>query len=199
MLDYGYRSKCCFAPIRSGDKKLKNSTKKVKIWVCTKCGATDVDIVPKDQAQSQDKNEIPTDFINQPIVPKTVPFVDNEFLIELISFGYEKGMPPIQSNLLIDVRSVAAPDVYILKTEKSGLDKEVQDLILDSAANLMGPFFQTLLQMISYYQENKKRLTISVGDTVGIHRSVAIAESLYQSLTKRNMPVKIVHRDLVRR
>ncbi len=50
MLDYGYRSKCCKAPIRMGTKKLKKSEKKIKVWVCVACGTKDVDIIDKSEA-----------------------------------------------------------------------------------------------------------------------------------------------------
>lgn len=45
FLDYGSRSKCCYAPIRLGKKKIKKSKVEVKIWICCKCGTRDVDIV----------------------------------------------------------------------------------------------------------------------------------------------------------
>jgi len=45
FLSWGSRSKCCYAPIRMGSKKLKNSTKTVKIFICCKCGKKDVDTV----------------------------------------------------------------------------------------------------------------------------------------------------------
>jgi hypothetical protein len=44
LLDYGYRSKCCYAPIRLGRKKLKSNIT-VKIWICCKCRARDVTLV----------------------------------------------------------------------------------------------------------------------------------------------------------
>ena len=53
MLDYGYRSKCCFAPIRLGRKKIKALDKTIKIWICTKCGGRDIDIIPKDGSDPQ--------------------------------------------------------------------------------------------------------------------------------------------------
>lgn len=53
MLDYGYRSKCCFAPIRLGRKKIKKLNKTIQIWVCTKCLSRDVDIVPKSGEEVQ--------------------------------------------------------------------------------------------------------------------------------------------------
>jgi hypothetical protein len=53
MLDYGYRSKCCFAPIRLGRKKVKKLNKTIMVWVCTKCGLRDIDIIPKDGSEVQ--------------------------------------------------------------------------------------------------------------------------------------------------
>lgn len=50
MLEYGYRSKCCKAPIRMGLKKLKKSNEKTRVWVCCNCGTKDVDIIPKEEA-----------------------------------------------------------------------------------------------------------------------------------------------------
>ena len=43
--DNGYRSGCCYAPIRLGKKALKNSKLKKSVWVCTKCGKRDVSII----------------------------------------------------------------------------------------------------------------------------------------------------------
>jgi len=57
MLDYGYRSKCCSAPISVAFKLVQNSRQKTKqkkmIWVCTKCNSRDVPIVPKGDVQNQ--------------------------------------------------------------------------------------------------------------------------------------------------
>lgn len=53
MLDYNYRSKCCFAPIRLGRKTVKKLNKKVNIWICCKCGGRDIDIIPKDTQLDQ--------------------------------------------------------------------------------------------------------------------------------------------------
>lgn len=45
LLDYGYRSRCCYAPIRIGFKRLKNTTSKKKVWVCVRCKKSDVAII----------------------------------------------------------------------------------------------------------------------------------------------------------
>ena len=44
-LDNGYRSECCYAPIRLGFKKIKNTSIRIKIWVCCNCEKRDVSIV----------------------------------------------------------------------------------------------------------------------------------------------------------
>lgn len=45
FLDNGYRSKCCYAPLRLGKKKIKNSNVKVNLYICTRCQKRGVDIV----------------------------------------------------------------------------------------------------------------------------------------------------------
>lgn len=61
LLDYGYRSKCCYAPLRMGSKKLRKGGK-IKVWVCTACGTTDVGIVPKeDRARETTQKFAPKD------------------------------------------------------------------------------------------------------------------------------------------
>lgn len=52
MLDYGFRSKCCKAPIKMGNKKIKKTNLKTKVWVCCNCGTKDVDIISKEEALS---------------------------------------------------------------------------------------------------------------------------------------------------
>lgn len=42
---YGYRSGCCYAPIKLGHRKVKNTNVKVQIWVCTKCDKKDVSLL----------------------------------------------------------------------------------------------------------------------------------------------------------
>jgi hypothetical protein len=53
MLDYGYRSRCCRAPIRLAFKKSSLSNIKHQVWACTKCRRTDVDIISNKEMDSQ--------------------------------------------------------------------------------------------------------------------------------------------------
>lgn len=43
--DNGFRSKCCYAPLRVGRRKIKKTTLTVNVWVCCKCGKKDVGVV----------------------------------------------------------------------------------------------------------------------------------------------------------
>jgi len=55
MLDYGYRSKCCKAPIKFSFKIIKDTApqKRRAIWVCTKCQSRDVAIIAKEELKIQ--------------------------------------------------------------------------------------------------------------------------------------------------
>lgn len=43
--DNGFRSKCCYAPIRMGRRKIKKTNLTVNIWICCNCEKRDVDII----------------------------------------------------------------------------------------------------------------------------------------------------------
>lgn len=55
MLEYGFRSKCCKAPIRMGTKKLTKTNETVKVWICCACKTKDVDIISKEDAKAESK------------------------------------------------------------------------------------------------------------------------------------------------
>ena len=48
----------------------------------------------------------------------------------------------------------------------------------------------------NYQKEGKRQLIISIGCTGGRHRSVAIANEIYENLHDRNYNVYIEHRDI---
>jgi hypothetical protein len=53
MLEYGFRSACCKAPLRLGKVKMRSSRLQVRVWVCTKCRARDVNIISLEEARNQ--------------------------------------------------------------------------------------------------------------------------------------------------
>jgi hypothetical protein len=54
MLDYGYKSRCCRAPIRLAFKKSSLSNIKHQVWACTKCKRTNIDIIPNEEINNQE-------------------------------------------------------------------------------------------------------------------------------------------------
>lgn len=66
MLDYGFRSKCCLAPLRMGKKKLPKVNQKIMVWVCCTCGTKDVSIIPNDEALSQRAERDKFNKVNKP-------------------------------------------------------------------------------------------------------------------------------------
>jgi len=76
MLDYGYRSQCCYAPIRIGRKKIKNSHLTKQVWVCVRCRKSDVSIIeytPGMTVASTPKNKVRPKFASDDEVEISSP------------------------------------------------------------------------------------------------------------------------------
>ena len=83
---------------------------------------------------------------------------------------------------------------------KTGNDAEVQDYVMENEKARL--FLNKLKDMVeflipNYIPEGKNQLVISIGCTGGKHRSVTIANALYQMLERQeNYGVRIEHRDI---
>lgn len=130
-------------------------------------------------------------------------FVENKdyknLFINILSFGFKYGIP-VDSDLVFDVRFMPNPYYEEDLKHKTGNDKEVQDFVLSSPVS--GEFLEKLQDMIrflipNYIAEGKHQLVISIGCTGGKHRSVTIANRLYECLKKdKEYGIKITHRDI---
>lgn len=130
-------------------------------------------------------------------------FVKNKdyknLFINILSFGFKYGIP-VDSDLVFDVRFMPNPYYEEDLKHKTGNDKEVQDFVLSSPVS--GEFLEKLQDMIrflipNYIAEGKHQLVISIGCTGGKHRSVTIANRLYECLKKdEEYGIKITHRDI---
>lgn len=121
-----------------------------------------------------------------------------EMLISVISFGYKNGIP-LESDLVMDVRFLKNPYYVASLRDKTGLDKEVQDYILQSphAKTFIKRFIEMLDYLLpKYIKEGKSYLTISVGCSGGKHRSVLMAHCLAVALKKRGFNCTETHRDI---
>lgn len=130
-------------------------------------------------------------------------FVQNQdfknLVITVLSFGFKYGIPN-DSDLVFDVRFLPNPYYYEELRALSGNDKEVQDFVM--GFEVSHRFLDKLIDMIqflipNYVLEGKNQLVISIGCTGGKHRSVTLANRLYERLRKNaDYAVRIEHRDI---
>lgn len=120
-------------------------------------------------------------------------------MVTVLSFGFKNGIPS-DADLVFDVRFLPNP-YYVddLKT-KTGNDREVQEYVMN--CRQAGEFLDKLSDMVqflipNYVTEGKNQLVVAIGCTGGKHRSVTIANKLYEILKEnREYKVKIEHRDI---
>jgi len=121
-------------------------------------------------------------------------------VVNVISFGYRHGTPA-SVELLFDVRFLPNPYFEETLRQGTGLESEVASYVLKSERG--AEFFKRLDHFIDfllpfYDQEGKAYLTIGVGCTGGVHRSVAIAEAIAARLREGDREVNVSHRDVER-
>lgn len=122
----------------------------------------------------------------------------DNLIVTILSFGFKYGIPS-DSDLVFDVRFIPNPFYIHELRVMTGNDQPVQDYVMkwDSAQE----FLTKLTDMVSfllpkYVQEGKNQLVVSIGCTGGKHRSVTLANALYEQLEKEEYSVKIYHRDV---
>ena len=130
-------------------------------------------------------------------------FVNNKtfknLFVTILSFGFKNGIPS-DSDLVFDVRFLPNPYYVSELKNKTGNDKEVQDYVMGMEASHI--FLNQLVEMLrflipNYILEGKNQLVVSIGCTGGKHRSVTLANKLYEALEgKGEYGVKVQHRDI---
>ncbi|MGN8800926.1 RNase adapter RapZ [Candidatus Merdisoma sp. HCP28S3_D10] len=130
-------------------------------------------------------------------------FVQNKnfknLVISVLSFGFKYGIPT-DSDLVFDVRFLPNPYYYEDLRKLSGNDRPVQDFVM--GFEVSHRFLDKLIDMIqflipNYVLEGKNQLVISIGCTGGKHRSVTLANKLYERLRENtDYAVRIEHRDI---
>ena len=119
--------------------------------------------------------------------------------ITVMSFGFKYGIPQ-DADLVFDVRFLPNPYYIEELRAKTGNEAEVRDYVMKS--DKAQEFFRQLSQMMdflipNYILEGKNQLVVAVGCTGGKHRSVTLANALYQYLEVReNYGIRIEHRDI---
>lgn len=126
----------------------------------------------------------------------------NSLMVTVMSFGFKHGIPA-DADLVFDVRFLPNPFYIDELKHKTGNDKEVQEYVMSfqEAEEFMIKLNDMIQFLIpNYVKEGKYRLVIGIGCTGGKHRSVTLANELYQRMKdKGNYGVKLYHRDVYNR
>jgi len=118
--------------------------------------------------------------------------------INILSFGFKYGTPH-DADLIIDVRFLANPYFISELKDLNGKSAEVKNYVLNNDETLK--FLEKYLDLLNfllplYKKEGKTYLTVAIGCTGGRHRSVTIAESIFESILRTYKEVMITHRDI---
>ncbi|MEI3336248.1 MAG: RNase adapter RapZ [Clostridium sp.] len=167
---------------------------------------TGINIERKKLREVQDKADIIIDTSKYPIKDLREKIneyfgdksIEEEISISVLSFGFKYGIP-VDSDLVFDVRFIPNP-FYIPELKPlSGIDEPVKEYVLKQQETK--DFLEKLNDMLkflipNYAKEGKKQLIVSIGCTGGRHRSVAIANAVYEELKKEDFNTSIEHRDI---
>ncbi len=120
-------------------------------------------------------------------------------MVTILSFGFKYGIPA-DTDLVFDVRFLPNPYYIDELKYKTGNDAPVSEYVMSfPEANIFLDKLVDMLQFLipNYILEGKNQLVISIGCTGGKHRSVTLANGLYQALQGGEAyGVKIEHRDI---
>ena len=132
-------------------------------------------------------------------------FIHNEdyksMIVTILSFGFKYGIPA-DSDIVMDVRFLPNPYYDLELRPKTGNDPEIQEFVMNCPE--AGAFIDKLEDMVDfliphYISEGKNQLVISIGCTGGKHRSVTLANELFQRLDgDKEYGIKIEHRDITK-
>lgn len=114
------------------------------------------------------------------------------------SFGFKRGVPA-DADLVFDVRMLPNPHWVKELRIKSGLDEEVQQFLEAQPLTdeLYGDISHFLDNWLPRYREsNRSYMTIAIGCTGGQHRSVYLADRLFQHYRKSYPGIHLRHREL---
>ena len=117
-------------------------------------------------------------------ISKALNDIEDRYLsLSFVSFGFKNGVPS-DCDTLFDVRFLDNPFYDENLKDKTGNDIEVRNFVLSSkeTKDYLVKLIDYMDFMLKAYEnnQNKRHLTIAIGCTGGQHRSVTIANYLYE-------------------
>ena len=118
--------------------------------------------------------------------------------ILLQSFGFKRGVPA-DADLVFDVRMLPNPHWVKELRLKNGLDTEVQTFL--ESQPLTAELYRDICHYLDnwlprYRDSNRSYMTVAMGCTGGQHRSVYLADRLFQHYREQFPNIHIRHREL---
>ncbi len=119
-------------------------------------------------------------------------------VITVCSFGFKYGIPT-DADLVFDVRFLPNPFYIQEMRDFTGNDDCVSSYVMGFEESRI--FLDKLVDMIeflipNYIKEGKNRLIVGIGCTGGRHRSVTLANELYEALKTKKHYVRLKHNDI---
>lgn len=122
----------------------------------------------------------------------------SNFIITILSFGFKYGIPA-DADLVFDVRFLPNPYYDPELRPMTGNDLAIQQYVMRSGdAQIFLDKLEDMLEFLipHYIDEGKYHLVVGIGCTGGKHRSVTIANGIYNRLENLPYSVRIEHRDI---
>jgi UPF0042 nucleotide-binding protein len=119
-------------------------------------------------------------------------------IISVISFGFKHGML-MDADMVFDVRFLPNPFYIEELKEHTGKEPVIKEYLFmfPETQAFLSKLDDMLEFLIPYYiKEGKNQLIIGIGCTGGVHRSVTIADAVYDMLRKHGHHVILEHRDV---
>ena len=121
------------------------------------------------------------------------------FNITILSFGFKYGIPS-DADLVFDVRFLPNPYYDLSLRNLTGNDKEIQEFVMKYEQSRV--FLDKLNDMLrflipNYIDEGKMGLVVGIGCTGGKHRSVTIANKIYECIKDLPYGVRCEHKDIM--
>jgi UPF0042 nucleotide-binding protein len=120
--------------------------------------------------------------------------------ITVYSFGFKYGAPA-DADIVMDVRFLPNPFYIARLRHKTGLESVVRRFVLDreETKRFIDGWLPLLRDLLPGYMiEGKHHLSIALGCTGGMHRSVVLAEQTAEYLRSLGYDISLNHRDIRR-
>ena len=121
-------------------------------------------------------------------------------VLNILSFGFKFGLPK-EADVVFDVRCLPNPFYVPELKQKTGLEQEVVDYVMqfEQSKELLRRIKELLdYSLPLYIKEGKSQLTVAVGCTGGKHRSITFARLLAQHCEALGYQPVVHHRDAQR-